>query len=189
MNVRVTRFRGGLWLAAAALAGPLAACQFGPAGREAPGETALAAAEGERVFSVHPIGKVVKGKSGPVRLEIDERYADGLLGLAEWSHVQVIYWFDQNDTPEQRAVLQVRPRGDASAPMTGVFACRSPVRPNLLALSTCRILSVEGRVVTVEDIDAFDSTPILDLKPYSPGPDGASGEVRTPEWARKRAAK
>ncbi len=172
--------------ALAALALLLAACHFpGSAPESRPG---VAAAEDERVFQLHPIGKVVKKGDGPARLEIEERYAQGLLGLSEWSHVQVIYWFDQNDTPEQRAVLQVHPRGDASAPMTGVFACRSPVRPNLLALTTCRIVSIEGRVVTVEDIDAFDGTPILDLKPYSPGPDQARGEVRAPEWARKRAA-
>ncbi len=52
----------------------------------------------------------------------------------------------------------------STRPLTGVFATHSPVRPNLLAISTCKILSVKDGFITIDSIDAFDNTPILDLK-------------------------
>jgi len=135
-------------------------------------------------FKLFPIGKVEK-QGQVVRLRIYDVYADGLLGLDGWSHVNVFYWFDKNDTAQQRRVLQVHPRGDKQNPLTGVFACRAPVRPNLIALSVCKILSVQGSVVTVDDLDAFDATPILDLKPFIP-PDAPTKDVRVPAWAGPR---
>jgi len=135
-------------------------------------------------FTLFPIGKVEKqGQS--VRLRIFDEYADGLLGLEGWSHVNVFYWFDQNDTPQQRRLLRVHPRGDKRNPLTGVFACRAPVRPNLIALSVCKIISVQGNLITVGELDAFDATPILDLKPFIP-PDAPTQDVRVPAWARER---
>jgi tRNA-Thr(GGU) m(6)t(6)A37 methyltransferase TsaA len=180
---RATRVRTR-WLTVSLLAALAAGCaQMSP-----PREPAAAAAPapGPAVFTVTPIGTVANPKGGPVELRLDPRYTDGLKGLDEWSHVQVFYWFDKNDTPAKRAVLQVHPRGDHRNPLTGVFACRAPVRPNLIALSTCRILKVEGAVVTVEKIDAFDGTPILDLKPYIPGPDAPRVGVKVPAWTGRR---
>ena len=140
--------------------------------------------EPETVFKVHPVGRVEKD-SASVRLRIFDRYAKALLGLDGFSHVYVIYWFDRNDTPQKRSILQVHPRGDRRNPLTGVFACRAPVRPNLIALSACRILSVAGAVVTVDAIDAFDRTPILDLKPFIPRIDAPTRDVRLPGWIGK----
>ena len=135
-------------------------------------------------FSVHRIGEVQK-KDGRSVIVLDKKYQEGLLGLEEWSHLQVIWWFDKNDTPQKRAILQVHPRGDKNNPLTGVFACRAPVRPNLIALSLCKIVSVKDNVIEVEKIDAFEGTPVLDLKPYAPGQDSAS-EVKAPQWARPK---
>jgi tRNA-Thr(GGU) m(6)t(6)A37 methyltransferase TsaA len=134
------------------------------------------------VFKLHPIG-VVEKKGRGVHLRIFDEYADGLLGLDGWSHVNVFYWFDKNDTPQQRRVLRVHPRGDKQNPLTGVFACRAPVRPNLIALSVCRILAVQGNRITLDELDAFDGTPVLDLKPFIPA-DAPTKEVRVPAWAR-----
>ena len=106
----------------------------------------------------------------------------GLLGLDGWSHVWVFWWFDKNDTPRKRSILEVHPRGDRNNPRSGVFATRAPVRPNLIALSLCKIISVKENLVEIESIDAFDGTPVLDLKPYAPGADSAS--ATTPDWAR-----
>jgi tRNA (adenine37-N6)-methyltransferase len=146
------------------------------------GQTPLHAGEPEnKSFSVHPIGEVQK-KEGRNLIVLDKKYQDGLLGLDQWSHVQVVWWFDKNDTPQKRAILQVNPRGDKNNPITGVFACRAPVRPNLIALSLCKIVSVNDNVIEVEKIDAFEGTPVLDLKPYAPGQDSASG-VKVPKWA------
>lgn len=137
-----------------------------------------------KTFIMRPIGKVeVQGEKH--RLRIFEEYKEGLLGLKDWSHAWVFYWFDQNDQPERRRTLQVHPRGNRENPLTGVFACRAPVRPNLIALSLCKILAVEGTVVEVEQIDAFDGTPILDLKPYTPQDAPPADTVRVPAWARR----
>lgn len=139
---------------------------------------------GENSFTLHSIGRVQK-QDGRTLIVLDKKYEKGLLGLKEWSHVQVIWWFDKNDTPEKRSVLQVHPRGDAKNPITGVFACRAPVRPNLLALSLCKVVSVKDNVVEVEKIDAFGDTPVLDLKPYAPGQDSAR-DIRVPVWAKPK---
>lgn len=114
-------------------------------------------------YKVYPIGKVLK-QAGRCYLVIHPEYQKGLMGLEEFSHVKVIYWFHENDTPEQRSILQVHPRGNPENPIRGVFATHSPVRPNLLAISECRIIGIENNVVEIEDIDAYNNSPILDLK-------------------------
>jgi len=114
-------------------------------------------------FKLYPIGKVVK-ENDKTMIVLDKKYEPGLLGLEKHSHVHVVYWFDKNDTPEKRAILQVHPRGDKQLPLTGVFATHSPFRPNLIAISKCNIISIHENVVEIEDIDAFDGSPVLDLK-------------------------
>jgi tRNA-Thr(GGU) m(6)t(6)A37 methyltransferase TsaA len=77
----------------------------------------------------------------------------------------VLYWFDRNDSPEKRTILQVHPRGDPERPLRGVFATRSPFRPNLIAISEVRVLAVRDNIIEIDAIDAFADTPVLDLKP------------------------
>lgn len=120
-------------------------------------------ADGEKRFVSYPIGNVVKD-GGRTFIVLDKKYEPGLLGLEKHSYVTVVYWFDKNDTPQRRAILQVHPRGDASNPLTGVFATHSPVRPNLIAISKCDIISVKKNIIEIKDIDAFDGSPVLDLK-------------------------
>jgi tRNA-Thr(GGU) m(6)t(6)A37 methyltransferase TsaA len=138
----------------------------------------------EASFQLTPVGKVEK-QGDAARIRIFDRYGDALLGLEGWSHVNVFWWFDKNDVPEKRRILRVHPRGDDKNPLTGVFACRSPVRPNLIALSVCKILSVEKNVVRVDAIDAFDGTPVLDLKPFIPQ-DAPDQGIKVPDWAKKK---
>ena len=69
-------------------------------------------------------------------------------------------------------------------PLTGVFACRAPVRPNLIGFTACRIIKVEGNIVEVADLDAQNGSPILDLKPYIPAGDAIPDAV-TPEWLKR----
>ena len=132
-----------------------------------------------RLFSVGKVRKV----SGTTGIEIFQEYADALLGLDQFSHVIVLYWFHKNDTPEKRKTLRVHPRASRSNPLTGVFATRSPRRPNLIGLSVCRILSVENNVVRVDSIDAFQDSPVLDLKPYVPRMDMVQS-THGPKWAQ-----
>ncbi len=151
-------------------------CRLAPADEAPPA--------GDKPFTVYPIGHVQK-TSGRTLIVLDRKYQPGLVGLEGFSHVQVIWWLDKNDTPQKRSILQVHPRGDPKNPLTGVFACRSPVRPNLIGLTLCKIISVKGNVVEVEKIDAFEGTPVLDIKPYAPGQDSVTG-VRVPAWAKPK---
>lgn len=139
------------------------------------------------VYSIQPIGQVSKS-SGKTLLEIFPQFRDGLLGLDKFSHVLVFYWFDRNDSPDKRSTLRVHPRGDKANPLSGVFATRSPFRPNLIGLTVCKIRSVDSAGIVVEDIDAFDSSPIIDLKPYMPAYECVPG-ASVPEWVKKLHAK
>ena len=134
-----------------------------------------------RQFVLRPVGKVVKA-DGSVELRIFPKYADALRGLDGFSHIFVLYWFDKNDNPRKRGILQVHPRGNRNNPLTGVFACRSPVRPNLIALTLCKIRSVKDGIVRIDKIYAFDGSPILDIKPYIPSIDGNPKGIKLPEW-------
>lgn len=126
---------------------------------------ASAAAPGATpVYTMSPVGWVRKS-SGRTFIEIDKRFQPALMGVEELKSIWVIYWFDRNDSPERRAVLQVHPRGDPERALRGVFATRSPLRPNLIALSEARVLAVRENIVEIDGIDAFADTPVLDLKP------------------------
>ena len=116
------------------------------------------------VFQVSPVGWVRKTDDRTI-IEIDRRYESALLGVEDLEAIWVLYWFDRNDTPEQRAILQVHPRRNPDNPLRGVFATRAPVRPNLIALSRCRVISVRGNMIEIDAIDAFPDTPVLDIKP------------------------
>jgi len=129
-----------------------------------------------------PIG-VVKRQGERAFLEINPGLAPALGGLEGFSHLWVFYWFHEHDNPADRATLKVHPRRDPANPLTGVFATRAPVRPNLIGLTACRVLKVEGNRVEVADLDARDASPILDLKPYIPKGD-AIPRATTPEWVR-----
>ena len=132
-------------------------------------------------FRIIPVG-VVKKTDTTVSIEIYDDYTDGLLGLDGFSHISVFYWFDQNDTAKKRRVLQVHPRKDPRNPLTGVFATHSPQRPNLIGLTVCKILSIHDGSIEIEDIDAFDGTPVIDLKCYIPGSVDEEDDVRLPDW-------
>lgn len=129
-----------------------------PASAEPPSETS------QPTYEVWPIGWVRKAE-GRTFIEIDKRYQPALMGVEQLDSIWVLYWFDRNDTPEQRAILKVHPRGNPENPLRGVFATRSPVRPNLIALSRVRVLSVEDNIIEIGEIDAFADTPVLDIKP------------------------
>ncbi|MEE4260637.1 MAG: tRNA (N6-threonylcarbamoyladenosine(37)-N6)-methyltransferase TrmO [Bacteroidales bacterium] len=140
--------------------------------------------EMKNVFEICPIGFIRK-KNDTVLIEIDVKYHDAFLGLKQFSHINVLYWFHENDNPENRNTMQVHPCGIKTNPLTGVFATHSPHRPNLIALSLCKILSIDGTTIKVDKIDAFDGSPVIDIKSFFPTrlsiPD-----VRVPDWERKK---
>lgn len=98
-------------------------------------------------------------------IELDERFdADSLMGLDTFSHAEVVFRFhglsDDDVTTGAR-----HPRGNTDWPKVGIFAQRGSKRPNRLAVTVCRIVSVEGRRVHVQGLDAITGTPVLDIKP------------------------
>ncbi len=131
-------------------------------------------------FQIFPIGSVKK-RDDVVLIEIHEDFSDGLMGLEQFSHIIILTWFHKNDTQENREILNVHPRGDKSNPLTGVFATRSPVRPNLISLNTCKILDIHDNIVRIDEIDAFDGTPVIDIKPCISQIDFVS-EMKVPDW-------
>jgi tRNA-Thr(GGU) m(6)t(6)A37 methyltransferase TsaA len=119
-------------------------------------------------YNVYPVGRVRRG-DGHVDLVIDEPFRPALKQLDKFSHVIVVWWVDKIDQREARKRLTCEPPY-ARGRVTGVFACRAEYRPNPIALTPCRIITVdEGKgVVRVNDVDALDGSPIIDLKAYFP---------------------
>lgn len=134
-------------------------------------------------FTIDPVGYIHK-TGEQVTLEIMEEYREALLGLEGFSHIIVFSWFHENDTPEKRKTLVVHPRADKTNPLTGVFATRSPARPNPIAISTCRVLSIKDNLIRLDKIDSFDKTPVIDIKPFIP--DESGDAFRFPDWLDKK---
>ncbi len=132
-------------------------------------------------FRILPVG-VIHKTDDTARVEIYEPYEAALLGLEGFSHITVLYWFDQNDTPELRSTLQVHPRKNKANPLTGVFATHSPVRPNLIAMTPCEIIRIDGLSIFIDEIDARDGSPVIDIKPYIPYDKLEASRIKIPDW-------
>jgi tRNA-Thr(GGU) m(6)t(6)A37 methyltransferase TsaA len=136
-----------------------------------------------RSLELVAIGKVMR-LDEEVWLQVEPEFEPALLGLDEFSHLWLFYWFDRNDRPSRRATLQVHPRRDPKIPLHGVFATRAPVRPNLIGVSLCALLSLRGTRIRVDHSDALHGSPILDIKPYLPNHD-IRQEATVPEWINR----
>lgn len=116
------------------------------------------------------------------RIEVEADYATGLEGLERWSHVLVLFYMHHEPGDEAPpADWRRRPRGRADMPLTGVFAQRGRLRPNVLGVTAAKIEAIEPGALVVSGLDAIDGTPVLDLKPYAPAFDRVDG-ARVPEW-------
>jgi len=115
-----------------------------------------------------------------VELDAEQFTSEALTGLAEFSHVEIVFFMNRVDagTIERRAR---RPRSNPNWPRVGIFAQRGKNRPNQIGVTVCKILKVEGLGVYVEGLDAIEGTPVLDIKPWVVefGPRGAVGQ---PAW-------
>ncbi len=134
-------------------------------------------------MQLQSIGRIERDEKG-VRILVDEAFRPGMKRLGEFSHVVVLWWADSSfgADSEEVATLQCHPPY-AQDVLAGVFACRSPFRPNPVMVSVCPILSCDEKtgVVTVADIDAMDGTALLDLKAYFPVLDRVR-ECRYADW-------
>ncbi len=130
-------------------------------------------------MEVHPIGRV-ECEDGEFRIALDSEYAPALRGLDGYSHLQVIWWFDR--TEGRGTLVEEQPYAKGPDEL-GVFATRSPMRPNPIAVSSVGIAYVDEAAATVGlyYIDAFPESPVLDLKPYTPSVDRVENPS-VPEW-------
>ena len=125
-------------------------------------------------YSIEPIGVVrselVSREAAPLQgdeggpnawLELEAPLAPGLAGIMVGDELIILTWLHL----AQRDVLQVHPRGKLDAPLAGVFATRSPDRPNPIGLHRVSVLEVIGHRLRVAPIEAIDGTPIVDIKP------------------------
>jgi len=140
-----------------------------------------------------PIGVVVGGRAEPIdddwgaveaEIVLDERFPeDATAGLEEFSHLDVIFHFDQVDAEDVHVGAR-HPRNRSDWPAVGIFAQRAKARPNRLGHTTCELVAVDGRRLGVRGLDAIDGSPVVDLKPtmaeFLP-----RGEVRQPAWSRE----
>ncbi|MFW9906223.1 MAG: tRNA (N6-threonylcarbamoyladenosine(37)-N6)-methyltransferase TrmO [Candidatus Thorarchaeota archaeon] len=136
------------------------------------------------LFNVQPIGFVRKNNDEDY-LDILSEFGIGLYRLETISHAFIIWWIHQNDTSEARKARKVFPRViNPLSPVEemGTFATRSPRRPNPLGLTLVKITRIQDLKVYVDYIDAFDGTPILDIKPYLPNGDRVEEQVFLPPW-------
>ncbi|HTW21812.1 MAG TPA: SAM-dependent methyltransferase [Mycobacteriales bacterium] len=113
-----------------------------------------------------------------------ERFGpESLAGLAEFSHVEVVFLFDRVPDGEVQSGAR-HPRGNPDWPAVGIFAQRAKMRPNRIGVTACRLLGIDGLTLRVEALDAIDGTPVLDLKPvmseFLP-----RGEIRQPGWSHE----
>jgi len=135
----------------------------------------------DQTFEIHAIGHVQRDGNS-IQLEIMEPFRPALKQLDHFSHVVVFWWADHFDNEEYRTMLQCQPPY-AEEKVTGVFATRSPYRPNPIAMTTCKLLDVdeENGIVRIADIDAFDGTQVIDLKAYFPVCDRVK-TAHIPDW-------
>jgi tRNA-Thr(GGU) m(6)t(6)A37 methyltransferase TsaA len=112
---------------------------------------------------------------------IDPDLTEGLDNLEEFSHIIVIYLLHQSRTPFP---MKVHPKYRKESTPVGVFASRSPDRPNPLAKTTVKLLERRGNILKVQGLDAIDGSPVIDIKPYIPDIDSVK-DARVPSWMTK----
>ena len=114
---------------------------------------------------------------------IDTSLAEALDELEKFSHIIVLYWMHRVTTGQVRT--KIHPMGRGELPLVGLFATRSPNRPNPIGKATVRLLQRQGNILRVKGLDAIDGTPVIDIKPYIPGYDSAA-DAKVPTWITRR---
>jgi len=136
-----------------------------------------------------PIGRVVNGIEHPSNVKwetiisevvIAPQLAEALDGIDGFSHVLIIFYLHQVDK-DRRSLLKVHPENKEELPLVGVFATRSPVRPNPIGVTVVKLLECQENVLKVLGLDAYDGTPVLDVKPYLRRGDLIEGATM-PDW-------
>jgi tRNA-Thr(GGU) m(6)t(6)A37 methyltransferase TsaA len=111
---------------------------------------------------------------------INEEYLDCLEGIEDFSHLIILFW--THKVPNNaRQIKKVHPAGLKEMPIKGIFATRSPVRPNPICKTTVKLIERKGATLVVEGLDAIDNTPVIDIKPHLPFYDSPLN-VKLADW-------
>jgi tRNA-Thr(GGU) m(6)t(6)A37 methyltransferase TsaA len=124
-------------------------------------------------------GKEVRDKTVISQIVFREELTEALEGVEEFSHLFVLFWLHEM-SDEDRRIIKVHPRGRSDMPLLGIFATRTPHRPNPTRV---KLLSVKGNIITVQGLDAFNGTPVLDIKPFDSW--DTTEDFKVPEWWKK----
>lgn len=132
---------------------------------------------------VQQVGDIRKIENQSI-IELSNEYKCLISEIEGYSHIRVIWWFDKFDKANYRKITECNPPYE-NAPKTGIFATRSPVRPNPIALTTVKVLNIDTAkgIVNISSIDAFDKTPIIGIVPYIPENDRVK-EYSVPKWLK-----
>lgn len=136
---------------------------------------------------IHFIGITEKAGEQEAEIRIFPEYYPALKGLEQFSHLIVLYWFHLRDSKNEKQTLLVFPKRHAVNVETGVFACRSPSRPNPIGLCVVELLRIDECTLTVKGLDAEEGSPVVDIKPYQPKADSRP-DARTPQWTERGPA-
>lgn len=133
-------------------------------------------------FSMTAIGVIRTGRNGFL-LEMKTECIPALKGLAGFSHINVLWWCHLLDDEMYRTIMEADQPYKNSPAELGIFATRSPLRPNPIALSVASVTAIDLKkgIIIVPYIDAEDGTPVLDIKPYHPSCDRIK-KTHVPEW-------
>lgn len=135
-------------------------------------------------MKVNPIG-VIRNIEEGCCIKIQEKFVPALLALEGFSHIHVIWWFSGFDDELSRSLLQAQKPYKHGPDAMGIFATRSPLRPNPIALTTSEVIDIdhENGIIRIAYTDADDHTPVLDIKPYTPSLDRPD-RPSVPGWCR-----
>ncbi len=111
------------------------------------------------------VGKEINNKTVVSKIVFNEEYSEALDGIEDFSHLFVLFLLHKT-LENNRKTLKTHPCGRDDMPLVGLFATCTPHRPNPIGLTRVKLLGVQGNVITVQGLDAFDGTPVLDIKPF-----------------------
>lgn len=134
------------------------------------------------VVKTTAVGDEVKDKTRISQIIVHKEFTEAIEGLDEFSHLFVLFWLHQIPS-EQRKILKVHPRGRNDMPLLGIFATRTMLRPNPIGLTLVKLIKAEDNILTVQGLDAFNDTPVLDIKPFDSW--DTTKNIKVPDWWTK----
>ena len=143
----------------------------------------------QQSINLMPIGRVINNVEYPNHVQwetitsqvvVAPQLVEALDGIDGFSHIVIIFYLHKVDE-DQRSLLKVHPENKEELPLVGAFATRSPVRPNPIGITVVKLLEHQENVLKVLGLDAYDGTPVLDVKPYLRRGDLIE-EATMPDW-------